>query len=122
MPSTPHCRCQTPTPNQTPSGKSINKPGNCIPGPGQPRKTTIGRGKQPLRDDSVPTTTTFIPQITGSSAYNWRRTAHNPPPPPPPPPEGTPLPHAASSDTALILAEMKAQRDEEKLRRERNDI
>ncbi|PLW36308.1 hypothetical protein PCASD_15936 [Puccinia coronata f. sp. avenae] len=53
------------------------------------------------------------------SAANWRQKAHNSPLPPPP--KDTPSPHAALSEIALILAEMKAQQKEDKLCRECNN-
>ncbi|PLW55273.1 hypothetical protein PCANC_10560 [Puccinia coronata f. sp. avenae] len=97
-------------------GKSINEPNNRIPGPGQPSKLNQARGKQALRGALVQQTEGFIPQITGSSAGNWRQTKHGQQPKTQPPPGNQKPLSTSSSNIALILAKMQAQQEDDQLR------
>jgi hypothetical protein len=71
-----------------------------------------------LRDDQGPAETTFQPKIgepnIGSSSTNWRRTEH------PVPPPLRPSPGTNNSDISLLIAELKAQLDEDRSRRKRD--
>ena len=55
----------------------------------------------------------YIPWITGSSAENWRQTKHGQQPKTQPPAGNQQALPAGLSDVALILAKMKAQREDD---------
>ncbi|PLW21256.1 hypothetical protein PCASD_11806 [Puccinia coronata f. sp. avenae] len=78
------------------------------------------RGKmRTLPNNQGPAETTFQPKIgepnIGSSSTNWRRTEH------PAPPPLRPIPGTNDSDISLLVAELKAQQDEDRLRRKRDE-
>jgi hypothetical protein len=93
--------------------QSSNFPANLFKG----KKKVTPPGDEPVE-------TTFQPQIgqpnIGSSAANWRRTEHPVAPKTNPlaPPAETPV---NTSNIGPLIAELKAQRDKEKARREQDE-
>ncbi|PLW40581.1 hypothetical protein PCASD_07807 [Puccinia coronata f. sp. avenae] len=87
-------------------------------GPSIPMITGRSATIEPLPKDA-PQETTFRARITGAniglSFTNWQRTVHKDPPPPPYPPHASPS--INMSNMALLIAELKAQCEDDRTRR-----